>query len=38
MAMIAFGYENGAQKREERLVNPLGFQAVSYRADMENAQ
>lgn len=38
MATIAFGYENGAQNEKERLVNPLGFQAVSYRADMENAQ
>ena len=38
MATIAFGYENGAQNEKERLVNPLGFQAVSYRADMEYAQ
>ena len=38
MATIAFSYENRAQNEKDRLVNPLGFQASSYRADMENTQ
>jgi type IV secretion system protein VirB8 len=35
-AVIGFRYSNATMRTEDRLINPLGFQAVSYRRDAEN--
>lgn len=35
-AVIGFRYSNATMRMEDRLINPLGFQAVSYRRDAEN--
>ena len=37
IATMAFEYSNRPQNEKDRLVNPLGFQLVSYRVDPETA-
>lgn len=34
-AVIGFRYSNAAMRTEDRLINPLGFQAITYRRDAE---
>lgn len=38
IATLAYAYENKSQSEADRLVNPLGFQVTSYRADPEQLQ
>lgn len=38
IATIAYEYKNTSMKDEDRLINPLGFQVVSYRVDKERVQ
>ncbi|MFZ4122187.1 MAG: virB8 family protein [Caulobacterales bacterium] len=37
-AVIGFRYSNATMRMEDRLINPLGFQAVSYRRDAETLE
>lgn len=37
ISTIAFKFENAPRKDTERLVNPLGYQTTSYRADQDTA-
>ena len=36
VATLSFVYRNSPMKLDDRLINPLGFQVVSYRKDQEN--
>jgi len=36
VASLSFVYRNSPMKLDDRLINPLGFQVVSYRKDQEN--
>lgn len=38
IATIAYEYKNTSMKDEDRLINPLGFQVISYRVDKESVQ
>lgn len=38
IATVTFAYSQAPLSEADRLLNPLGFQAVSYRADPENVQ
>lgn len=36
IATVSYSYKNASMKDEDRLINPLGFQVLSYRTDKEN--
>lgn len=36
LATIAFDYKHKIKLEQQRMINPLGFQAISYRVDSEN--
>lgn len=36
LASIPFDYKHDIKLEQQRLINPLGFQALSYRADPES--
>ncbi len=38
VASVKFTFNSGLMRQSERLVNPLGFQVLSYRPDMENVK
>ena len=38
IATIDFDYEKEIKTEAERLENPLGFQVISYRVDVENVE
>ncbi|EFF2610251.1 type IV secretion system protein, partial [Escherichia coli] len=35
IATVAFDFNKDVKTEEQRLINPLGFEAVSYRVDAE---